>query len=151
MAHDVTLRLAAPSERQVLEALQLRASLQNAGDREAIERNPDAIHLPGEQISAGQVFVAEVAGTVIGFAVVLRRADGDAELDGLFVEPAVWKRGVGRLLVNRCCKYARSNGAANLHVIGNPHAEGFYLACGFENGGTQETRFGIGLLMKKPL
>jgi GNAT superfamily N-acetyltransferase len=107
--------------------------------------------LPPEQIAAGQVFVAELAGTVVGFSAVLPRADGDVELDGLFVEPSAWKGGIGRLLVERCCEYARSEGASSLHVIGNPHAKGFYLACGFEIGGTQETRFGTGLLMKRRL
>ena len=36
-------------------------------------------------------------------------------------------------------------------MIGNPHAEDFYRACGFEIIGTSETRFGVGLLFKKVL
>jgi hypothetical protein len=38
-----------------------------------------------------------------------------------------------------------------LHVIGNPHAEGFYMSCGFRVTGTVETQFGIGLAMSKAL
>ena len=30
----------------------------------------------------------------------------------------------------------RARGATVLHVIGNPHAQGFYLACGFTLTGT---------------
>ena len=65
--------------------------------------NPGAIVMPPEQIAAGQVFVAERDAAIVGFAAVLPRADGDTELDGLFVEPEIWKSGIGRALVERCC------------------------------------------------
>jgi hypothetical protein len=38
-----------------------------------------------------------------------------------------------------------------LHVVGNPHAEGFYAACGFRITGAVETRFGSGLAMQREL
>jgi hypothetical protein len=41
--------------------------------------------------------------------------------------------------------------ASFLHVIGNPHAEGFYNSCGFRVTGTVTTQFGIGLAMRKAL
>jgi N-acetylglutamate synthase-like GNAT family acetyltransferase len=144
----IDVRPAATSEQQALEALQRRASLKNPGDREALLAHPDAIELPVQQIEAGGVFVAEADGAVVGFAALLPRADGNSELDALFVEPACWRRGVGRALVAHCCTVARASGAASIHVIGNPHAEGFYRACGFEVSGTQQMRFGIGLLMQ---
>jgi N-acetylglutamate synthase-like GNAT family acetyltransferase len=145
--HPVHVRLATPHEREALEALQRRASLANPGDRESLLANPDAIELPLEQIESGHVIVAEAEGGVLGFAAVVPREDGNAELDALFVEPGSWRRGVGRRLVERCSALARSLGATSLHVVGNPHAEGFYTACGFELLGTTETRFGPGLLM----
>jgi hypothetical protein len=36
-------------------------------------------------------------------------------------------------------------------VIGNPHAEGFYVSCGFRVTGTVDTRFGVGLTMRRAL
>lgn len=148
---DVLIRPAVMSERQALESLQRRASLNNPGDRDALLANPDAIELPPSQIAAGHVFVAERDGAIVGFAAVLRREDSDADLDGLFVEPDVWSQGIGRALVEYCVTFARSEGAAVLHVVGNPHAEGFYRACGFESLGTVETRFGAGLSFRRPL
>jgi hypothetical protein len=65
----VRIRLALASEPRALEALQMRASLANPGDRE---------------------------GVVQGFAAILPREDGDVELDALFVEPNTWRRGCGR-------------------------------------------------------
>jgi GNAT superfamily N-acetyltransferase len=145
------IRPALPGERDALEALQRRASLANSNDRDALIAHPDAIDLPLAQINAGHVFVADLAGILAGFAAVLPREDEGAELDALFVEPDLWKRGVGRALVDYCAGIARSRGATFLHVIGNPHAEGFYMACGFQAAGTIDTRFGVGLSMRRGL
>jgi len=70
-----------------------------------------------------------------------------SNLDGLFVEPDLWRSGVGRLLVQYCADFSRTAGATILHVVGNPHAEGFYLACGFVVIGAGVTRFGPSILM----
>jgi GNAT superfamily N-acetyltransferase len=107
--------------------------------------------LPLAQIEAGQVFLAEEHGSLLGFSVVLDRDDGQTELDGLFVDPTLWRAGIGRLLVDRAKDYGRQHEAHWLHVIGNPHAEGFYEACGFVTYGVHETEFGPGLLMRVPI
>jgi GNAT superfamily N-acetyltransferase len=151
MSHDVTCRPALPGERKALEDLQRRASLNNPNDREALLAHPEAIDLPLEQIVAGHVFVVERDGVTMGFAAVVPRDDGNSELDALFVEPACWKQGLGRALIEHCATIARGRGSAALHVIGNPHAEGFYRNCGFEQIGTIDTRFGVGLLFRRPL
>jgi len=148
---DVVIRSATPAERASLEALQWRASLANSGDRDALLANPDAIALPIEQIETGCVFVAEHGGAVAGFAAVLPRPDGGAELDALFVEPHLWKHGIGRRLVDHVAQVARVRAASFLHVIGNPHAEGFYVSCGFRSTGTIDTQFGVGLAMRRSL
>ena len=68
-----------------------------------------------------------------------------------FVEPDIRRRGIGRLMVEYCAEVARKQGSKALHVIGNPHAEDFYLAFGFNQIGTIQTRFGVGLLLRKGL
>ncbi|HEX3704465.1 MAG TPA: GNAT family N-acetyltransferase [Vicinamibacterales bacterium] len=151
MVANIVIRPALLFEKSVLEALQWRASLSNPGDREALLANPDAIDLPAEQIAGGHVFVAEVGSWIRGFAAIVPREDGDADLDALFVEPSLWRSGVGRALIDHCGATARARGSIALHVVGNPHAEGFYAACGFERLGTTATRFGVGLQMRKPL
>jgi N-acetylglutamate synthase-like GNAT family acetyltransferase len=143
------IRNAAISEQKEIEALQWRASLTNAGDRDALLAHPDAIELPLDQIAAGSVFVTERNRVIVGFAALLPRPDGDIELDALFVDPDVRRCGVGRSLVDHCVQVVRKKGSAALRVIGNPHAYDFYSACGFEVVGTTETRFGPGLLMRK--
>jgi GNAT superfamily N-acetyltransferase len=147
----VIIRPANPSERDALEALQMRASLGNAGDRDALLAHPDAIDIPVDQIAAGRVFVLERSEVIVGFFAILLREDGDSELDALFVDPGIQRQGIGRLLVEHCAKVARLAGSTTLHVVGNPHAQKFYLACGFKLVGSFETRFGPGLLLRKKL
>jgi GNAT superfamily N-acetyltransferase len=151
MPIEIVIRAARPQEREMLESLQRRAAAANPGDREALLAHPDAIAIPAAQIAAGRVVVAEIKGVCAGFAAMLPRADGDVELDGLFVDPRSWKRGIGRALVEHCCGLARGTGAQHLHVVGNPHALGFYGKCGFQTVGLTKTRFGSGLMMRRQL
>lgn len=102
------IRLAGERERETLRQLQLRASTIGDEYREELLANPDAIDIPPEQFAAGRVFVAERDGAVVGFGVTLPRADGDAELDGLFVEPAAWRTGIGMSLVREAERRALS-------------------------------------------
>src|SRR5215475_12403260 len=145
---DFLIRTAAASEKKELEDLQLRASLTNDGDRDALLTHPDAIELPIAQIAAGGVFVAEWRGTIVGFAAVEPRADGESELDALFVDPSMRRRGIARSLVAHCAEVARTRESAFLYVVGNPHAREFYATCGFYVTGTSQTRFGTALLMR---
>jgi GNAT superfamily N-acetyltransferase len=146
-----SFRLAVPAERRALEDLQRRASLVWEDDRDALLANPDAIELPLEQITDGRTIVAENDGELLGFAVVLRRDDGDAELDGLFVDPAQWRQGIGRALLEHAERIATSDGAASLWVTANTRALEFYGACGFVTVGEVATRFRPAPRMRKTI
>ena len=135
------IRPARLHEREALEDLQLQASLLWLEDRANLLSNPDAIDLPVDQIADGNVYVCEADGEIVGFGVVLPRADGEAELDGLFVRPDVWGEGYGRVLLEHGAATAKGWGAKSLHVIGNERALEFYKACGFVANGMAQTRF----------
>ncbi|ETS32759.1 hypothetical protein BB987_04695 [Photorhabdus temperata] len=144
---EITIRLAKIAERAALEALQLRASLMWEEDRELLLANPHMIALPIEHIEAGYVYIAEQAGVILGFSVVLPHSDGEAELDGLFVEPTVWHQGIGRQLVTTALNNVHTKGGILLWVLANPQAAGFYSALGFERLGEERTQFGTAILM----
>jgi GNAT superfamily N-acetyltransferase len=144
---EISLRPARPEEQAALEDLQRRASTELEDYREQLEAHPDAIELPMEQIERGAVTVAETNGRIVGFSAVLVE-DEHAELDGLFVEPGLWRSGVGRMLVDAAAHEARRRGLA-LMVVGNPTARGFYERCGFTVEGEVPTRFGPGLRMSR--
>jgi GNAT superfamily N-acetyltransferase len=137
------IRLARAEERQALEDLQRRASLANDTDREALLAHPDAIELPAEQVAREQVFVAEADGDVFGFVALV-----DGDLDGLFVEPQLWGRGIGKALVETAVHEARRKGLS-VTVIANPAALGFYQKCGFAVEGEAQTRFGPAIRMSR--
>lgn len=140
---SMTLRLARPDEHDELEELQRRASLELPEYRDQLLLNPGAIYLPEGQIANGQVIVAVLGGKIAGFAAVV-----GGELDGLFVEPDLWGRGIGRALVDAATHEARKRGLA-LKVIANPRARRFYEHCGFSLEGEVQTRFGPALRMTK--
>ena len=142
------IRPALPEERLELEELQRRASLALDTYRDQLEANPDAIDLPADQIERGDVLVAEVDGRTAGFAVVLTEGD-KAELDGLFVEPELWRHGIGAALVEAATHEARRRGLSLMTVVAEPAAKEFYERCGFTAEGTAETRFGPALRMSR--
>ena len=151
MATELIIRPARTVEQPELESLQLRASLIWEAYREALLAHPGAVKLPMEHIIGRRAYVAEQNGRIVGFVVVLTRTDGDAEIDGLFVEPEIWRRGVGTRLVKEAEVRAADEGAACLHVVASLEAEGFYAACGFDPVGKEQTRFGVARSMRKTL
>lgn len=67
-----------------------------------------------EQIGKEQVWTAcDDRGTPIGFAVALV-VDGEAHLNELSVDPDHGRKGVGRLLTNIVCEWARSSGNTSI-------------------------------------
>jgi GNAT superfamily N-acetyltransferase len=144
MTLELTIRIATRDEKELREDLQWRASLVWEEYREALLAHPDTLELPLAHLDTGHTYVAERGGQILGFSVVVRRADGDADLDGLFVEPAIWKHGAGRRLVQQAERLAASRGSEWLYVIANPRARGFYQACAFEPLGEEQTPFGWG-------
>jgi len=144
---ELTIRLARPDERDALEDLQRRASLALAEYRAQLISEPDAIHLPLEQIQRHEVIVAEIDNRLAGFAAVVI-ANDLAELDGLFVEPELWRKGIGAALVEVAVHEARRHGRT-IMVVANPSARDFYGKCGFTVEGEAETRFGPALRMSR--
>src|SRR4051794_18240517 len=123
-ADALTIRVAQPEEREALEELQRRASLALPDYRALLEAHPVAIHLPPAQIANEQVLVAELDGRVAGFAAVV-----GGELDGLFVEPDLWRRGGGPALVEGGTHLARVPRPTPTRIA-KPASRGFYLQCG---------------------
>ncbi len=142
------IRLARSEEHETLEDLQRRASLALGVYNAHLQAHPDAIHLPTEQIALGAVLVAELDGEIAGFAVILDEGSR-AELDGLFVEPARWRQGIGQALVREAVHLARDRGLSLVTVVAEPDARQFYEKCGFSVEGEAETRFGPALRMSR--
>jgi N-acetylglutamate synthase-like GNAT family acetyltransferase len=135
------IRKARGEERSQLVELMRRASLVWDDTRANLVAHPELIDIPAEQIAAGRVIVAE-AGSLSGFAAILPRHDGNVELDGLFVEPAMFGNGIGRALVVAVVDEARELRARSVHVVANQNVLGFYQAVGFRPLGEIATPLG---------
>jgi GNAT superfamily N-acetyltransferase len=151
MASRYTIRPARVDDQPALLAIVWKTVLANERDRETLLAHPEAVQVPIEQLTPATACVADADGILAGFAIVLPRPDGDAELDGLFVDPAMQRLGIGRRLVERTKALARAMGAPTLHVVANDDALAFYRSVGFVETGVTETQFGSAPLMQLEL
>jgi GNAT superfamily N-acetyltransferase len=120
-----------------------RSSLANAGDRGVLLAHPDVLIWAGGSLRDGRTRVAvDAGGTIVGFATVVPE-DGFVELDDLFVEPRLMRRGIARALVADAVERARAAGFDQMRVTANDHAMAFYRAVGFVPDGTAQTRFEV--------
>jgi GNAT superfamily N-acetyltransferase len=125
------IRFGNPTEQAALVELQRRASLVWGETRADLLAHPEVIELPRIQLVERRVRVAEIARRAVGFSVTLPQTAGLWEVDGLFVEPAYWGKGIGRALVIDALDLARRQGARVIEVTAHPRAKGFYEKVGF--------------------
>ncbi|HEV7805225.1 MAG TPA: GNAT family N-acetyltransferase [Solirubrobacteraceae bacterium] len=143
---DLVIRFASPDERAALEALQLRASLIWEDYRADLLAHPEVVALTEGAIEQRRVRVATTsAGERAGFAEWSVASEHEWELEGLFVEPASMRRGIGARLLHDVFALARAAGARRVAVIAEPHAAAFYERHGFAREGDVATRFGPAL------
>lgn len=149
---SLDIRLAHPEDRLNLIELQRRASLVYEDTHQQLLDNPEIIDLDEEMLANNEVFVAEIGDRIVGFATIVAHDGNDAEVEGLFVEPSEWRKGIGTALVHHLEREASAWGASRLHVLANRNALGFYEALGFGVIGERKTELGpAGLLMAKPV
>lgn len=93
---------------------------------------------------APRTILAIAEGRLAGFATVSRSRDDDApeagELCALYVDPAHWRTGVGRALLEEARRMLRRVGhreALLWVLLGNEQAERFYEADGWRRDGAQ--------------
>lgn len=153
MSHRLDIRMAHPDDKLNLVELQRRASLAGYSG-EILQRlleEPDLVDLDEEMLANNEVMVAEIGAKIVGFATIVAHDGNDAELEGLFVEPDHWRRGIGRALVHAIEREAIAWGATRLRVLANPNALDFYKAVGFVVLGEEKMRFGLAYVMAKPV
>lgn len=75
-------------------------------------------------------------GSILGFYGFEPEPDGIG-LSHLFVAPESTGRGVGRALWHHAVDMARSIGQAQLLVVSDPHAAGFYVRMGAQSAGSR--------------
>jgi|HubBroStandDraft_1064217.scaffolds.fasta_scaffold00373_4 GNAT superfamily N-acetyltransferase len=127
MRAGITLRLARPGERDLLDALCFRAKAHWGYDSTFMAKCRPGLRVPAATIRAGlAVVAADAADRPLGVA-ALGLALADAiSLDLLFVEPGEIGTGLGAALFRHAAKLARARRAAHLEIESDPFATGFY-------------------------
>jgi GNAT superfamily N-acetyltransferase len=125
----VTLRPARADEATALSALCVRSKASWGYDTAFMQQSRSALTVSPAAIAAGSVMVATDDEALLGVAAVT--VEGDiADLDLLFVEPAAFGRGIGRLLLDAAVQIARGRDARRMTILADPGARPFYERLG---------------------
>ena len=108
----------------------MRAILHSGYDEAFIDRARPGLTISLNGIVTGNVQVAEQSGEVIGVVEVLSTVLQGIAVLGIFVDPAHWKKGVGRALFETAIARARTLKVGALMIYASPFAEGFYCRLG---------------------
>lgn len=145
------IRPASLAERQALQDIQVRVSLMWPDFRRQLFEDPHWIGIDEQHIAEGRVLVIEARGETAGFLVVRPRADGDAEIRNIFVDPGHWGSDTPRLLVEAAADFARDEGADHLWIVTTEAAVAFYEGFSFERAGHEETLYGARVSLLRSL
>lgn len=89
----------------------------------------DDLTISPDFVAANQVYVAELAGELLGFYALIIRND-KAELDHLWVAPAHIGTGVGKELFIHAMQTVARQSISEVEILSDPNAEGFYRKMG---------------------
>lgn len=159
--HRVTrVRLARAGDAEVLAGIHFRANWQAYGELTAappvntserdrwVEEQVEGYRRHWRRQLAGSesdhpTFVVEVKEGVVGFCEVVRHPGGDVgEIVGLYVEPELWRKGLGRVLVDQAVEWFEQHGVATAVLWAlepAASARAFYEALGWHADGARRT------------
>ena len=130
----IKLRDARPNELPSLSKLCLRSKAVWGYDDAFMTACQNELTLRPDELQSTHLQVAERDSTVVGLAQV-KVTDSDADLLKLFVEPALLRSGVGRLLFEWATARARGLGAVRMIIEADPDAAPFYERMGARYAG----------------
>jgi GNAT superfamily N-acetyltransferase len=125
------IRRARPEEAATLRDLAHRSKAYWPYSAEFLAAVEPLLQLDASDVAAHEVWVLELGGTVMGWHRVTLHEER-AELEDLWLEPALIGSGLGRLLFEHAVSVAAAHAASRLEWDAEPYAEGFYRAMGGE-------------------
>jgi len=123
------IRRARPDEAGLLRELARRSKAYWPYSAEFLEAVEPLLQLDARDVASHEVWVLEVGGEVMGWHRVTLH-DDRAELEDLWLEPALIGTGLGRMLFEHAVSVAAAHAASRLEWDAEPYAEGFYRAMG---------------------
>lgn len=97
----LNIRMAHPDDRLNLSELKRRASLvgETGNVLQSLLEDPALTDIDEELLANNEVIVAEIGATIVGFVSLSAQDGNDAEIQDMFVEPSLWRKGIGRELM----------------------------------------------------
>ena len=130
----LALRPARPDEAAALTELCLRSKAVWGYDAAFMQACRGELAVTPAAITSSRVQVAEIDGRLAGVAEV--KSEGQiAQLEKLFVEPAMLRTGTGRKLLDWAKATARAAGATTMLIEADPDAAPFYRRMGAVDDG----------------
>jgi ribosomal protein S18 acetylase RimI-like enzyme len=123
------IRRARPEEAAVLRELAHRSKAHWPYSAEFLAAVEPLLQLDASDVAAHEVWVLEVGNAVMGWHRVTLH-DDRAELEDLWLEPALIGTGLGRMLFEHAVSIAAAHAASRLEWDAEPYAKGFYRAMG---------------------
>jgi ribosomal protein S18 acetylase RimI-like enzyme len=119
-----------------------RAALSNDADRALLLAHPEVLELTAASLTMGRTRVAAIEGRIVGYATSSVHGDR-LELDTLFVDPDLRRRGIARDLVMDAVAFAQAGRVYHIEVTANVHAAAFYDQMGFVEISVIDTPLGV--------
>ena len=135
------IRAAARTESTTISSLAIRSKAHWGYSNDFIEACREELTYTVAQIESGDYLfqVCEIEGSVAGFYALEFLDPEEAELEALFVEPAMIGQGIGRKLIEHAKELAAELGIRRIIIQVDPNAESFYLAAGGVADGERES------------
>ena len=128
---QIKIRRARPKEAGVLTDISMRAKQSNGYDDAFMAACRAELAVTPSSMTEGEYWVAETD-VVCGCVCLIDNLDGvSGEVHAFFIDPAMQRRGIGRLLWRKVVERAKSRGLKRLHLDADPAAVPFYEAMGF--------------------
>lgn len=103
---------------------------------------PEHLQVDDQLIAAGQVILAEANDVVVGLASFVITESAYAELDGMFVDPGYWRRGIGKMIFEATERELIARQVTGIRVVSSISAVDFYKSVGFSIVGEERTLLG---------
>lgn len=129
----IEIRRARSEDADILTELAMRAKASWGYDQAFMAACRAELTMTPERLSAWTVWVAEAEGKIAGMIALSR--NGDAEVEGFFVEPSLQGKGLGGALMTTLLEDCRAKSATTLMVDADPNAETIYARLGFATVG----------------